>query len=209
MFGHKNDDGILRKSVEFLLNKGISFHAELIEIHATGLSDCGGIKKLPLKAGTHATKLPVENIDQFDEHLQRALKHRIQKATNQNANSSRSHAVFKIVAEKKSFLFADLAGFESQENKPNADESKFINKSLLDLNTVLSAIAAKRAPVCSSSLTKYFKQYFIRGDIFMFFHVHAASSDKFTTELAKIKDLAVSIKDTPKNASRILWTANN
>lgn len=200
MFGHGEDTGILRKSVEFLLNKSASKLAfEFIEIHGDKVFDCSTQTKIDIsRTPSNASKATIESLEQFDEILKISLRNRVQRATNQNITSSRSHAIIKICVQNAVLLFADLAGFESQQGKDKS-ESKFINSSLLEVNKMLlCAFVRGKDPICTTTLTRFFKTY-IASDIVMLFHAPASSSQMIKNALNHVKEFAVVLKSAPPN----------
>lgn len=199
MFGNGVDAGILRKSVEFLLKASTDFSIQIVEIHEEKIYDCVNADKVDVTlAAKQPLSIQINSLEQFDEVLDTALKNRTQKATNQNHTSSRSHAIIKIFRNesKNGLLFADLAGFESQQGKDNQSESRFINNSLLELNKVLLSVSKNGDPVCTTALTKYFKPYF-KGDVIMFYHIRAECCETVKSALDFVKDLSVVLKTSP------------
>lgn len=143
----------------------------------------------------------IDSIEQFNDLLTNVLTHRIQKSTNQNATSSRSHAVIKIIKEDSSaknvLLFADLAGFENQEEKEDPRETIFINNSLLELNKVFLSVAKGQTSICTTALTKYFKPH-LNGKMVMLYHMRASM---INNALCHIKDLVLTIQSKKSESS--------
>lgn len=198
MFGYGEDIGLLRHCAETLLSNGTKFVVQMMEMHENFLYDCINEHKTRITSAAKATKTSIELFATFEICLNRAIAHRVQKSTDQNSTSSRSHLIIKMVdANNKTYMFADLAGFESQENKTSRAETKFINESLLELNKVfLSLVSKGQKPICTTPLTKFFKPYFENGDVIMFFHVKATSEDALKLGLSHIKDIVVSVNES-------------
>lgn len=193
MYGHSTDIGILKRSIRFLLSASHKISIQMVEIYDRKVFDCLDSSKPDVTSGNgnKASKIGIESSEHFDSMLEAALLHRTQKSTNQNATSSRSHAITKIFLDGSNgnLLFADLAGFESIEGKENREETLFINQSLLELNKVLLDIQKKYVPVCTYALTKFFKPQIHDGDIVMLYHLYAKSSEQMKSGLGYIKEL--------------------
>lgn len=198
MFGNGEDVGILRRCAAFLVQSSVEFSVEMFEIVEGQIFDCSGMEKAKLSAQNKASKINIESIEQFNGVLELALTHRTQKATNQNATSSRSHAIIQISigGSGGNLLFADLAGFESIEGKDNRSETVSINSSLLEVNKVLLCYVKDQTPICTTPLTKCLRPYF-DGDLVMFFHIKAQSKEIVKSSLRHIQELAVAVKSKP------------
>lgn len=193
MYGHNDDIGLLRKCVGFLLQSSHKISVQIVEVYDNKIFDCLETNKADVTSsnGKKASNVAVVSLNQFNELLEGAIQRRIQKATNQNKTSSRSHAITKICLDglQGCLLFGDLAGFESIEDKENRRETVFINQSLLELNKILLAISKNQVPVYTTVLTKFFRQQFSNGDIIMLYHLIAKSKASAINGLGYIKEL--------------------
>lgn len=113
------------------------------------------------------------DISEARDVIRNAMEKRSTGATQANATSSRSHAVFilKIFSEKEnekrqgSLCLIDLAGSErlskSKAENERLKETQFINKSLSALGNVISAIKRqdKHVPFRDSKLTHLMQEY--------------------------------------------------
>lgn len=143
---------------------------DLLASHSTSL-DIRRDPKTGRTAADGATHVPVDpaDADQVDDLMTLAAKHRCVAATDMNAQSSRSHAVFTLHldgtnASKNAKLrgalnLCDLAGSErlnrSRAVGQRAKETAHINKSLSALAGVFNALANKKphVPYRDSKLT--------------------------------------------------------
>ncbi|CAK0848713.1 unnamed protein product [Prorocentrum cordatum] len=120
------------------------------------------------------SQLPVLSYDAMDDILEEGAKQRIVAATNMNATSSRSHAIFSVdirmnksgVDSQAHIHFVDLAGSERQK-KTGAEGDRLkegiaINQSLSVLGKVISALSSSKkggpAPFRESKLTLLLKE---------------------------------------------------
>jgi kinesin family member 5 len=120
---------------------------------------------------TGATEVPVFSGKGANTLFRDAVKNRKTYETNMNAVSSRSHCVFILTIAKRAqggggttfcqLYLADLAGSErvwkTGADGDRLDEAKYINKSLLALGQVISALAdedKKHVPYRDSKLTR-------------------------------------------------------
>lgn len=120
------------------------------------------------------SQLPVLSYDAMDDILEEGAKQRIVAATNMNATSSRSHAIFSVdirmnqngVDSQAHIHFVDLAGSERQK-KTGAEGDRLkegiaINQSLSVLGKVISALSSGKkggpAPFRESKLTLLLKE---------------------------------------------------
>lgn len=176
MFGSgRNDDGLLNRSVDYMLKvKGLS--VSCVELAGKVFHDLLD-KRKTIVGMSEPTKKMINSTDAFNTLIANVIKLRLQKQTDQNKTSSRSHLFinFEDGAGTK-ISFVDLAGWESPKNKLDIDETKFINSSLSSLNTALEKIATGFTPSFDTALTKAFKPY-LRGSskICMLYHVSSVS----------------------------------
>lgn len=132
-------------------------------------------------------EIEIKSIQNIGVFLERALKKRTSKSTNQNDTSSRSHAVLTIsTGNGTKLLFVDMAGNERSEGKDNVNETCFINKSLTQLNTVL-AYKAKGLlpPYRDNDFTLFLKPYMVKNKVIIFFH---ARKENLVKSLMAIQD---------------------
>ncbi|CAH1954130.1 unnamed protein product [Acanthoscelides obtectus] len=142
--------------------------------------------KLPLKVREHPmwgpyvvdlTVKPVKSYCQLREYLLMGNKNRAIAATTMNEKSSRSHSIFSVELcmseglrkednRRSKVSLVDLAGSERLGNSYNTDdkmrEGVFINKALLTLGKVISALADQKknqfVPYRESVLTWLLKE---------------------------------------------------
>jgi kinesin family protein 2/24 len=121
------------------------------------------------------TEKVVNSADEIIKLIQRGNKARASGKTSANPNSSRSHAVFKIVLRTPgdncihgTFSLIDLAGNErgadrTSTNKQTTMEGAAINKSLLVLKECIRALGRKGAhiPFRGSKITQVLRDSFI------------------------------------------------
>lgn len=198
MFGNQSDNGILARSVAFILNTK-PIYVSCLEIIGQEIFDLtDGKKEKMLQSGTSKKKM-IMSTTVFDLLMAKILKLRSQKATMQNTTSSRSHLIVNIEdGTKNKLAFIDLAGWENPKLTENMAETIFINASLTSLNTALEKIAMKQVPSFDNILTKIFKPYLIGpARICMMYHVSNAQAKK---ALENIKNVAakISSKENPK-----------
>lgn len=191
MYGANNTDGIMKKTIDLLLQKSQSISVSMIEIFGTEKFDL--IHRTEKKKITPAHELTCEQIDsaeKFNKCVNKALLRRIQKPTNQNQNSSRSHAVTLIyLNDKKHMLFVDLAGFENPKGK-DIKEAKFINSSLSGINTALLQLSRGFLPTFTGNPMLMFLKPYIKDlncSTIMFYHIRR---DYLDQGLRYIKDIA-------------------
>ncbi|XP_072755307.1 kinesin-like protein KIF2A isoform X6 [Anoplolepis gracilipes] len=121
------------------------------------------------------TEKVVENCDEVLKLIQHGNSARTSGQTSANSNSSRSHAVFQIIARMPGthkvhgkFSLIDLAGNErgadtSSANRQTRMEGAEINKSLLALKECIRALSRKgtHLPFRASKLTQVLRDSFI------------------------------------------------
>lgn len=196
MYGFGDEKGLLSNAVEYIFgalnNKKIVISA--IEVKGDGYFD--------LLTGTHkqittskdAEKKSIHSVDEFDINLSSVLKIRTQKATDQNATSSRSHLMFELQVEGERALmaFIDLAGWENPEGK-DIQETKFINRTLYGFNTILSKITNDEVVTFDTKLDKLFKPFLSgTGEVFMLYHLRNSTAKK---GLELIKNVVAGLKN--------------
>lgn len=190
MFGDGNNPGLLVRSVAFVLNTK-SLFVSVVELIGRDFFDLTSGKKEKIAIGNQK-KIKLESANGFDIFVSKITKLRIQKKTNQNETSSRSHLFFNFEDENgASLAFFDLAGWESAIGK-DINETKFINSSLTSLNTVFEKISQQQPPSFDSSLSKVFKPYLTgSGKCCMLYHV---SNNGIKKGLDNIKNVVASKK---------------
>lgn len=120
-------------------------------------------------------QIQIDNQEQLLEIINYSAKNRVTTNTNMNINSSRSHAVLRILFEKRIYndeieenktkllsgllTIVDLAGSENSKHTMDGirlEETKYINSSLYHLGSVIKSLAnnPKEASFRSSSLTR-------------------------------------------------------
>lgn len=125
---------------------------------------------------TDATKVPVKNIKEVLNLLVLGTKQRVTAATLSNPDSSRSHALLLLTLHKhientgmhraSQIYLVDLCGSEKLEKTGATDErlkeAQNINKSLLSLGNVISALSEKKRhiPYRDSKLTRLLQNCF-------------------------------------------------
>ena len=153
-------------------------------------------KKLNIKENLNSvffmqdvTYAKLDNLESFNNILNKGIAKKVHSSTNLNQNSSRSHTIFKIILmnnnkdiskidfateELISISVVDLAGSERQKRTDakgkNLQEACKINQSLSTLGKCLEAMKhnsisniKKIVPLRESKLTKIFAEYF-QGD---------------------------------------------
>lgn len=197
MFGN---DGILVKSVEVVLESNKKFEISAIEILR---NKCFDVVSGQHRAITDtAQKETVCSIAQFKKTQEMIMKARTQKETNQNQTSSRSHLLIKLSLcskPKAEMAFIDLAGWENPEGKEDIEETRFINKTLSELNAELIHVSNNEVATFSSTpLLKEMKPYF-RGmsKTLMLYHISVEGAKK---GLENIKDVVANFKGEQRAA---------
>ena len=146
----------------------------------------------------------LDDLDSFNNILNKGISKKVHSSTNLNQNSSRSHTIFKIILlnnnkdisqidfsteELISLSVVDLAGSERQKRTDakgkNLQEACKINQSLSTLGKCLEAMKhnsisniKKMVPLRESKLTKIFAEYF-QGDqnIIMITNINPRTED--------------------------------
>lgn len=200
MFGVKDDLGILQSSAVYILKHG-EISVSVIEFTDKEVFDLSSGSKIHMDPNKlHPTTEVVYSSSEFGTLIQQATDLRLQKCTNQNQTSSRSHLIIVIKLKKGAqgeIIFADLAGFENANGKENIDETKYINSTLTDINTMLLNLS--RGNVVNSnkySLTRFLKPYLKpENKTIMLYHVTKSS---LKTSLELVKDFVASTVLKPK-----------
>lgn len=161
MFGLNGAGGILARSAEFVLRSN-ELIVSAIGILGNKYYDVISGNQISLNESAHPTQKQVQSIEMFNVNHKNILHTRTQKSTNHNAILSRSHLIVKFklsISSKSEMAFVDLAGWENPDGK-EISESKFINKTLTELNTVLMQVSAGKVATFNTPLLKQLKQYF-------------------------------------------------
>lgn len=173
----------MNSNLDSLVYFGLS--ASYIQIYLEKIYDLVIPSKEPLKLYqdtlkglwlTDATKVPVKNIKEVLNVLTLGTKQRITAATLSNPDSSRSHALLLLTLHKhiestgmhraSQIYLVDLCGSEKIEKTGATDErlkeAQNINKSLLALGNVISALSEKKRhiPYRDSKLTRLLQNCF-------------------------------------------------
>lgn len=135
-----------------------------------------------------------------------ALKKRATKATDQNITSSRSHA-FTIIETPNltsQLVFADLAGFESSNNKENVKESISINLALSKFNKLLLDLKQKRIPNYNEHLLSTFLQPVLKQTkATVFYHISEPNIAKNLNLIDQLLEVRVNKRVASKTASAV------
>lgn len=175
-------DGVVAKAVQdiFKVTKrdGTVIEVSCLEIYSDEMRDLLGDASLRLRdqgemvSVVGLRQIQVESVEQVQELLQKATERRLTGATNLNANSSRSHAIYTItISEEKDgtkqsakLTLVDLAGSERITKTGvqglQRKESININKDLFSLGKVVSSLSQKgfnHIPYRDSKLTRLLK----------------------------------------------------
>lgn len=192
MFGVDSEEGILFQSMKHILNNQIPIRVSIIEIDGNGKYDLSN-GKAPLAKKDAANEISIVSFEHFQTLINASLELRNTKSTDQNNVSSRSHYFVLCMNEGERFLlFGDLAGFECAKNKVDSSETKLINSTLSDLNTMLNHISKGHSfSGKATPLTGFLEVYLKRcNDITIMYHVMDSAMKK---GLEYIKDIAAKI----------------
>ncbi|XP_031639975.1 kinesin-like protein KIN-14I, partial [Contarinia nasturtii] len=120
MFGARNENGLLSRSIGFILTSK-RIHVSFVEIIGSHLYDITNGTKVRINRIEQQEKKVIVSRSEFNSLLSKMLKLRVQKPTNQNSTSSRSHLLVNVWLEDDNGLsklaFVDLAGWESPDGK--------------------------------------------------------------------------------------------
>lgn len=211
MFGTQSQIGILGRSVEFVLQSSKTINVSAVEVVKAELFDLTIGEKIKITQAKNAQKKSISSLLDFNHLVSKVLEMRLQKSTDQNSTSSRSHLIFYLSIANHSnsdMAFIDLAGWESPNDKENHDETKFINSSLSGLNTVLGQTAKKQHASFDTMLAKLFKPYLTgTSKTCMLYHVSSTSIKK---GLENIKNVVPSnLEGTKRKANNPLQNITN
>lgn len=169
----------------------------MVEISENGVFDLlsdnekGKISKSNYQVLSLANTKNISYMDELKQFMRLASKRRLQKSTDQNVCSSRSHVITVIQTAKKDgkILFVDLAGFEHSSGKPSLTETNFINCSLQVLNKCLLSYSKGEKPMCRGTALTEILEAYLNENLIMYFHATAKNA---RDDLNYIKDVVVS-----------------
>lgn len=193
MYGMAHEKGIITTAIQYLVDKVPKMTASFVEYYEgkwRDLANKNGLFSQKYMGNYQETEMnSVQDIDVF---LERVLHRRKTKQTNQNDTSSRSHAILIVSSGNggPKMLFVDLAGNEKLEGKDDVKETCSINKSLTQLNTVLSFKARKQLnpPYRDNDFTLFLKPYMVKNKMMIFYH---ARKENLLKNLMVIKDCCI------------------
>ncbi|KPA78677.1 putative kinesin [Leptomonas pyrrhocoris] len=155
--GSDEEPGILRLCVEELLRREGVVEVAMLEVYMDSVNDLlaeGQARQIRRRQGPQGPIIVVEDlttcsltaVEQWHAVSAYGMQSRRTAATERNARSSRSHAMFTIKSRSVRLCLVDLAGSERQTVfSPQLNrESISINKSLSRLSTVLEALSSQR-----------------------------------------------------------------
>lgn len=164
---------------------------------------------------TDATNVPVKNSKEVQSQLKLGISNRVTAATLSNAESSRSHAVMVLTINKNfvntgsvatsQVYLVDLCGSEriakTGAMEERLKEAQNINKSLLSLGNVISALVEKKKhiPYRDSKLTRLLQNCFGGTSIATIVLCCSANSINSVETLATLRfgDRANLVKNQP------------
>lgn len=207
--------GVLQTSVNFLLNQNEinALSVSMIDLYENQFSDLMGSDHCPInvnssgkKIETSANKIQISTMNDLETLVISALKKRTTKATDQNITSSRSHA-FTIIETSNltsQLVFADLAGFESSNNKENVNESISINLALSKFNKLLLDLRQKRIPNYNEHLLSTFLQPVLKQTkATVFYHISEPNIAKNLNLIDQLLEVRVNKRVASKTASAV------
>lgn len=199
MYGGSHENGIINQAMAYLFGKVAKLTVSFIEYYEGKWRDLVTDGSFDDDHKNNYQETEVISVQNVDEFFNRVLHRRKTKSTNQNNTSSRSHAILTVSSGigKSKLLFIDMAGNESLEGKVNVNETCFINKSLTQLNTVLSYKAKGHSapPYRDNNFTKFLKPYMIKNKVIIFYHVRKENLYK---QLSVVKDCMMTKKKNQK-----------
>lgn len=192
MFGLSGTMGLLGQSGEYILSS-TALRVSAFEICAKGCFDL-----IDTRVAFNGKEKPKEKnvctFDDFEQLITHINRNRTTTPTNQNAASSRSH-LFIILSRDNShskMAFVDLAGFENPDGKDDDEETKFINSTLSQLNSLLINVTKKNvvAPSKWNKMTTFLKPFLTSpSQTMIMYHVNNEAPKR---GLSYIKDIATS-----------------
>lgn len=206
MYGNTETKGVLSIVGAFLLEHSpIKF--SMVELDGKKCSDLMDSSKKAVSfttdgksIATNAEKVIVSQLAQLEALVNVGKMRRTTKGTNQNATSSRTHAISIVETDQPNcqLVMADLAGFESSVGKENHDVTNKINGSLAALNKVLLDRQKHRTPSCGENdLIKFLKPALQHGKITLLYHIQERTVDKYLNLIDSLMN-ARQVKIHPK-----------
>lgn len=175
--------GLLRTCAAYILDNRDSFCVSSIEMYGDKLYDLlnPDSSKNELKLTENAVfisqKEIIRSLDHLTQILEKIIKIRKTKDTNQNKNSSRSHLFFVFhgysndINKRSTLIFADLAGNEHSEGKENVAETNSINTSLNEFSLLLEQLEIQKTPIIRTSIGIILKPVLLQGKTSILYHV--------------------------------------
>lgn len=195
MFGIESDSGILFRSAVHIFEHHTPIQVSIIEVDDNDMYDLS-LDKVRIASHAMAHRNCINSADKFHMLILRSIRNRKQMSTNQNNTSSRSHCFIILAGQNnsQSLVFADLAGFENAKGKQNHNQTRFINSTLSELNSMFSKISKGlvfrgNAKSCFSKFMETFLKQ--SNDTVIMYHV---VNHQFRTGIDYIKDITVSAK---------------
>eukprot|EP00834_Sanchytrium_tribonematis_P003388 NODE_129_length_16972_cov_2.172643.p3 type:complete len:442 gc:universal NODE_129_length_16972_cov_2.172643:13310-11985(-) len=160
-------NSIISQSATKLLNLAKSLELSVLEVYNDSSIDLLAGKYT--KGLSNLSKLRLNTIEEFETAMKLVHQKRRFSSTDLNSNSSRSHIIYcftvSSISQKSRLIFGDLAGSENcvkagtRSDSEKLQESKHINKSLLQIGNVIQALVKndKYIPYRNSVLTHILK----------------------------------------------------
>lgn len=184
------EKGIVLTAVEYLIDKTPTLYASFVEYYDGKWFDLAAEDAaFNQNSKENYQQVKISTVPDIECFISKVIQKRKTKSTNQNRFSSRSHAVLMISTTKQApnLIFVDMAGNESSEGKENIRETCFINKSLTQLNTVLSFKARRARPhYRDNEFTYFLMPYLSTNKAVVFYHVRKEHLKK---DLLAIQDM--------------------
>lgn len=186
-----NSHGVFKSCINYLLSQNNieCVNVSVIELYRDQFRDIlnTGNSKISVDSSgksivTSAVKFSVSKTYDLDSLITSVVEKRNTKATETNAFSSRSHLfiILEKVSGSNQLVLADLAGFESTDNKENQSESIAINRSLSHLNKVLLDMKRRLVPnYTGNSLTNFLQPVLKQTKTIVYYHILESSIAKY------------------------------
>lgn len=199
MFGKDESVGLLCRSGEYILESTAVIMVTAFEVSAKGCFDLTD-KRVAMTGKITPKAKEISSINELKRLIDCVNGNRSTAPTNQNAGSSRSHLFIVLSAgdSKSKMAFIDLAGFENP-NEKDSDESKFINSTLSDLNSLLRSVTNKQVLTVSSSnkMAIHLKQFLIApSQTMIFYHINNDAPKKGLSYITDIATSSTQLKRT-------------
>lgn len=177
-----NGKGIVQEGIEYLIHKMTNINATFVEYYDSKWRDLQSDDGIfHNKFIDKFRKTSIRMVSDINTIIENGIQKRRTGATNQNAHSSRSHALLMISSPDldSTLLFIDMAGNESSGGKENIKETCFINTSLAELNKILVSKAKKTTPVYrGNDFTLFLQPYLVKNKAIVFYHVKPSNIAK-------------------------------